>query len=59
MGMAKGHWRRTRSVNDSYQHRYKKKPAKGIGFYAYQLPGAGPNGIHIREKGCRCGGCSA
>jgi hypothetical protein len=63
MGMTKGLWRRSRDVNNGYRARYRKKPAKGVGVYALQLPGAGPNGVHVRsapgqDAPCLCGGCS-
>jgi hypothetical protein len=49
-----------KSINRSYIARHAKKSSKGLGIYAYQLPGVGPNGVHVQamKGGCKCGGCS-
>lgn len=62
MAMTKGLWRASRAINNSYQQRYRKKASKGMGFYAFGLPGT-PNGLHVqvrdpKSEPCRCGGCS-
>lgn len=47
-------------INSGYAQRYRRKSAKGLGIYALQPKGAGPNGVHDAARGatCRCGGCS-
>lgn len=49
-----------KDINRSYKQRHVRKPGKGAGVYADQLPGM-PRGIHsalaAKEHACRCGRC--